>query len=211
MLTSCRIIPQAVSVRYDSESNHEGRNNIYTLLQIWIVDRCCLCPSGPCPYVHLRFARLTPLLTEFSLFLFSSHCLAYCETPGPCSRRARCTHLQESRTQSFLQFHRTGEEPLRDDEISILNGVLELNTKNVEAIMTPMEVYMIALYLPKTELINGQDVVSLSSDTILDHKTIDAMQVLCLFTSPSLYNITSSSPAYQVAIHVSLFTSPGSL
>ncbi|KAG2128770.1 uncharacterized protein EDB93DRAFT_1256561 [Suillus bovinus] len=34
-------------------------------------------------------------------------------------------------------FHRTGEEPLRDDEISILNGVLELNTKNVETIMTP--------------------------------------------------------------------------
>jgi metal transporter CNNM len=42
--------------------------------------------------------------------------------------------------KSFLQFHRTGQEPLRDDEISILNGVLELNTKNVETIMTPLKV-----------------------------------------------------------------------
>ena len=39
-----------------------------------------------------------------------------------------------------MQFHRTGEEPLRDDEISILNGVLELNTKKLERIMTPMKV-----------------------------------------------------------------------
>jgi metal transporter CNNM len=38
----------------------------------------------------------------------------------------------------FPQFHRDGEEPLRDDEISILNGVLELNTKHVEKIMTSM-------------------------------------------------------------------------
>ncbi|KAF9235846.1 hypothetical protein BU15DRAFT_89408 [Melanogaster broomeanus] len=60
--------------------------------------------------------------------------------------------------KSFLQFHRTGEEPLRDDEISILNGVLELNTKNVETIMTPI-----------------RDVVTLSADTILDHSTVDTI------------------------------------
>lgn len=47
---------------------------------------------------------------------------------------------KKAELKSFLQFHRTGEEPLRDDEISILNGVLELNTKNVEEIMTPMKV-----------------------------------------------------------------------
>jgi metal transporter CNNM len=46
----------------------------------------------------------------------------------------------QAELKSFLKFHRTGEEPLRDDEISILNGVLELNTKNVEQIMTPMKV-----------------------------------------------------------------------
>lgn len=69
------------------------------------------------------------------------------------------THTyKKAELKSFLQFHRTGEEPLRDDEISILNGVLELNTKNVETIMTPIK-----------------DVVTLSIDTILDHNTVDAI------------------------------------
>jgi len=65
---------------------------------------------------------------------------------------------KKAELKSFLQFHRTGEEPLRDDEIAILNGVLELNAKNVQDIMTPME-----------------DVVILSADTILDHKAVDSM------------------------------------
>ncbi|KAH6916577.1 hypothetical protein BKA70DRAFT_1367255 [Coprinopsis sp. MPI-PUGE-AT-0042] len=65
---------------------------------------------------------------------------------------------KKAELKSFLQFHRTGEEPLRDDEINILNGVLELNTKSVEEIMTPMK-----------------DVVNLSSDTILDHKAVDSI------------------------------------
>jgi len=47
---------------------------------------------------------------------------------------------KKAELRSFLQFHRTGEEPLRDDEIAILNGVLELNQKKVEALMTPMKV-----------------------------------------------------------------------
>ena len=47
---------------------------------------------------------------------------------------------KKAELKSFLAFHRQGEEPLRDDEISILNGVLELNNKKVEQIMTPMEV-----------------------------------------------------------------------
>lgn len=65
---------------------------------------------------------------------------------------------KKAELKSFLQFHRTGEEPLRDDEIAILNGVLELNTKNVEEIMTPMK-----------------DVVCLSADSVLDHERVDAM------------------------------------
>ncbi|KAF8990289.1 DUF21-domain-containing protein [Cyathus striatus] len=65
---------------------------------------------------------------------------------------------KKAELKSFLQFHRTGEEPLRDDEITILNGVLELNTKKVESIMTPLK-----------------DTVILSSDTILDHKAVDAI------------------------------------
>ncbi|KAG7441214.1 DUF21-domain-containing protein [Guyanagaster necrorhizus] len=63
---------------------------------------------------------------------------------------------RKAELKSFLEFHRTGEEPLRDDEISILSGVLELNSKNVEEIMTRME-----------------DAVTLSKDTILDHGTVD--------------------------------------
>ena len=47
---------------------------------------------------------------------------------------------KKAELKSFLQFHRTGEEPLRDEELVILNGVLELNTKEVERIMTPLRV-----------------------------------------------------------------------
>ena len=36
--------------------------------------------------------------------------------------------LNVSKLKSFLQFHCTGEEPLRDDEITILNGVLYHST-----------------------------------------------------------------------------------
>ncbi|KAI0641076.1 DUF21-domain-containing protein [Trametes meyenii] len=67
------------------------------------------------------------------------------------------THTyKKAELKSFLAFHRQGEEPLRDDEISILNGVLELNTKKAEQIMTPME-----------------DVFTISADRILDHDTVD--------------------------------------
>jgi len=47
---------------------------------------------------------------------------------------------------------------LRDDEITILNGVLELNTKKVEAIMTPL-----------------QDTLILSAGDILDYAAVHAM------------------------------------
>jgi len=47
---------------------------------------------------------------------------------------------KKAELRSFLQFHRQGEEPLRDDEIAILNGVLSLNEQKVTDIMTPMEV-----------------------------------------------------------------------
>ncbi|KAF9042522.1 hypothetical protein BJ165DRAFT_1487511 [Panaeolus papilionaceus] len=65
---------------------------------------------------------------------------------------------KKAELKSFLQFHRNGEEPLRDEEISILNGVLELNTKNVETIMTPL-----------------RDAVVLSADDILDHNAVSAI------------------------------------
>ncbi|KAG1836830.1 hypothetical protein DFJ58DRAFT_846757 [Suillus subalutaceus] len=75
---------------------------------------------------------------------------------------------KKAELKSFLQFHRTGQEPLRDDEIGILNGVLELSSKNVE---TDHDSHSCHTY-------GGcslQDVVMLSSDTILDHPTIDAI------------------------------------
>lgn len=83
---------------------------------------------------------------------------------------------KKAELKSFLQFHRQGEEPLRDDEIKILNGVLELNNKSVEQLMTPLKVRD----LNSNSLSRGtekvvKDVVSLSANTILDHKTVDAM------------------------------------
>ncbi|KAL5518448.1 hypothetical protein ACEPAH_130 [Sanghuangporus vaninii] len=67
---------------------------------------------------------------------------------------------KKAELRSFLQFHRQGEEPLRDDEIAILNGVLELNTKTLVEIMTPI-----------------QDVVTLSADAVLDHTLVDKILV----------------------------------
>jgi len=63
---------------------------------------------------------------------------------------------KKAELKSFLAFHRQGEEPLRDEEIRILNGVLDLVNKSVEAIMTPMA-----------------DVVTISADTVLDHDAVD--------------------------------------
>ena len=85
---------------------------------------------------------------------------------------------KKAELKSFLQFHRTGEEPLRDDEITILNGVLELNNRRVDQIMTPIKVgcrlcfLMIGCFFLKVFV---QDVVVLSADTILDHSTVDSM------------------------------------
>ncbi|WRT68376.1 uncharacterized protein IL334_005352 [Kwoniella shivajii] len=63
---------------------------------------------------------------------------------------------KKAELKSFLQFHREGEEPLRDDEIGILNGVLSLNDKHAQEIMTPIK-----------------DCLTLPADKILDHEAID--------------------------------------
>lgn len=47
---------------------------------------------------------------------------------------------KKAELKSFLQFHRQGQEPLQDDEISILSGVLELGNKRADSIMTPLKV-----------------------------------------------------------------------
>ena len=63
------------------------------------------------------------------------------------------TTYKKPELRSFLQFHRTGEDPLRDDEITILNGVLELNTKKVEEIMTPIAVCAFNAIAASTEIV----------------------------------------------------------
>lgn len=51
------------------------------------------------------------------------------------------THTyKKAELKSLLQFHRQGQEPLQDDEISILSGVLELGNKRAESMMTPLKV-----------------------------------------------------------------------
>lgn len=54
---------------------------------------------------------------------------------------------KKAELKTFLQFHQTGDEPLRDEEITILNAVLELNTKKVASIMTPLKVICIPFLL----------------------------------------------------------------
>ncbi|KAJ2933274.1 hypothetical protein H1R20_g3803, partial [Candolleomyces eurysporus] len=65
---------------------------------------------------------------------------------------------KKAELKSLLQFHSTGAEPLREDEISILNGVLELGSKRIESIMTPLKNAMV-----------------LSMDTVLDQAAFDAI------------------------------------
>ena len=68
--------------------------------------------------------------------------MRFIATTGSACHRPSDTY-KKAELKLFLQFHRTGEGPLRDDEISILNGVLELNTKNAETIMTPLKVRVV--------------------------------------------------------------------
>ena len=87
---------------------------------------------------------------------------------------------KKAELKSFLQFHRTGEEPLRDEELVILNGVLELNTKQVERIMTPLRVGYHFRWGSSNGfvlLILFQDVVVLSADDILDETAVASMSV----------------------------------
>ncbi|KIY43938.1 DUF21-domain-containing protein [Fistulina hepatica ATCC 64428] len=121
--TICRIIPQAVSVRYG------------------------LAIGASCaPFVLVLMWIMAPIAWPIAKIL-------------DCALGVDEGHTyKKAELRSFLQFHRTGEEPLQDDEINILNSVLELSNKTVEAIMTPMK-----------------DVVTLSADAVLDHDLVDTI------------------------------------
>jgi metal transporter CNNM len=116
-------------------------------------------PQSVCVRYGLRIGAICAPVVLFLMYLFAP--IAY-----PIGKLldyalgAHETHTyKKHQLKSFLQFHRTGEEPLREDEISILNGVLELSTKNVESIMTTME-----------------HAVTLSADTVLDRNCVDRLR-----------------------------------
>ncbi|KAJ2917580.1 hypothetical protein MD484_g2835, partial [Candolleomyces efflorescens] len=100
-------------------------------------------------------ARCAPLVLGM-MYLFSPIAWPIAKLLDLLLGKNETNTYKKAELKSFLQFHRTGEEPLRDDEITILNGVLELNSKDVQEIMTPLK-----------------DTVILSADTILDHKAVD--------------------------------------
>ncbi|KAF5371622.1 hypothetical protein D9758_003598 [Tetrapyrgos nigripes] len=69
------------------------------------------------------------------------------------------THTYKKRElKSFLGFHVTGKEPLKEQEVRILGGVLELDTKGIGQIMTKIE-----------------DVFTLSADAVLDQAVLRAI------------------------------------
>ena len=119
-----RIIPQAVSVRHGLAIG--ARCAPLVLAMMYILG---LSPSVPARKLSLRSAlESAPVAWPVAKLL--DRILGANETHT----------YKKAELKSFLQFHRQGEEPLRDDEISILNGVLELNNKRAESIMTPMKV-----------------------------------------------------------------------
>ena len=110
---------------------------------LWLVYWRTLCPRRARINVLLRFAFLFfPFFSRLPLIRCSVAPIAWpiAKLLDHVLGKSDLHTYKKAELKSFLQFHRTGEEPLRDDEISILNGVLELNTRKVETIMTPMQV-----------------------------------------------------------------------
>ncbi|KAJ3798236.1 DUF21-domain-containing protein [Lentinula aff. detonsa] len=119
-ISSHRIIPQAVCVRYGLSIG--AKCVPFVLALMWIL--------APVAYPIAK-------ILDYALGTNEAHM------------------YKKSQLKSFLQLHRTGAEPLQEEEVGILNSVLELGAKHVETIMTPMK-----------------DVVQLSADAILDQDTL---------------------------------------
>lgn len=101
-----------------------------------------MCASCPCSNVHIWYVISEHETSEVDSFTLTAPIAWPIAKLLDAVLGANEQHTyKKAELKSFLQFHRTGEEPLRDDEITILNGVLELNTKNVETIMTPLKVW----------------------------------------------------------------------
>ena len=55
---------------------------------------------------------------------------------------------KKAELKSFLQLQKTSAtESLQEEEVAILNAVLDLSTKQVEQIMTPLSVYLLSICL----------------------------------------------------------------
>ena len=119
-----RIIPQAVSVRYGLAVG--ARCAPFVLFMMYLF--------GSSSSVSVDLLSLnntsTPAPVAWPIAKLLDYILGADETHT----------YKKAELKSFLQFHRQGEEPLHDDEISILSGVLELGNKRADTIMTPLKV-----------------------------------------------------------------------
>ncbi|KAJ3524591.1 hypothetical protein NM688_g8534 [Phlebia brevispora] len=133
---TCRIVLIQASFHPDSEIIPQAVSVRYGLS----IGAACVPIVLAMMYIFAPIAWPTAKLLDFALGKGESHT------------------YKKAELKSFLQFHRQGEEPLKDEEILILNGVLELANKNVSSLMTPMK-----------------DVVTISSDTVLDHDAVNSL------------------------------------
>ena len=108
---------------------------------IWLIHRRYLCPPSFRVNVHLWWVRrLSPTFPQITSPPKAPIAWPIAKLLDNVLGANEQHTYKKAELKSFLQFHRTGEEPLRDDEIAILNGVLELNNKRVGQIMTPLKV-----------------------------------------------------------------------
>ncbi|KAB5592990.1 Hemolysin [Ceratobasidium theobromae] len=121
-------------------------------------------PQAACARYGLQIGAMSAPLVLSLMYIFAPIAWPIAKLLDWALGNDETNTYKKAELKSFLQFHREGQEPLRDDEasnlfyISILNGVLSLNDKKVSEIMTPI-----------------QDVMTLSNDTILDHNRVDVI------------------------------------
>lgn len=119
-----RIIPQAVSVRYGLAIGARCAPLVLATMYIF-------CPSSSVSLSLLLLINTPkPAPVAWPIAKLLDRILGTSETHT----------YKRAELKYFLQFHQQGQEPLRDEEISILTGVLELGSKRVENMMTPLKV-----------------------------------------------------------------------
>ncbi|GJJ13964.1 hypothetical protein Clacol_008221 [Clathrus columnatus] len=141
---------RVLAMSSDNEQEKRNATKGSTIIPQAVCARYGLAIGAKCaPFVLVLMYSLAPIAWPIARLL--DHILGNSE-----AHTYKKAELKSFLQAPCLQFHRHGAEPLRDDEINILNGVLELNTKRAIDIMTEMK-----------------DVVTLSADTVLDHETLD--------------------------------------